>query len=306
MPKLLHKLDNLGIKGKLFACIKSFLTDCSQRVKVGNSVSNSQVLLSGVPQGSVLGPFLFLLFINDLPDIFDNDFNAKLFADDAKFYNLVDYRMNPLSTERALNALLSWSDTWQMKLAVSKCGSLLLKGNLAAYEDENELFVNNEPLAIFSAVKDLGVLVDSKLNFSSHIDSIISKAKQRIYLIFKSFITRDIKVMTFAYKTYILPILEYCSSVWNPAKLEDIDKLESVQRYFTKRLHGLWQKSYKERLIACSLQSLELRRLIMDIVLCFKIVHGLVALNCNDFFAFDPNCVTRGHNFKLINPKWDT
>ena len=105
--------------------------------------------------------------------------------------------------------------------------------------------------------------------------------------------------MTFAYTTYILPILKYCSSVWNPAKLEDIDRIESVQRHFTKRLHGLCLKNYSERLTACSLHSLELRCLIADIVLCYKIVHGLVALNCNDFFTIDPNCITRGHNSKI-------
>src|SRR5271169_6232878 len=100
--------------------------------------------------------------------------------------------------------------------------------------------------------------------------------------------------MTFAYKTYVLPILEYCSSVWFPSKLEDVDRLESVQRYFTKQLYGLWDLSYKDRLVTCSLQSLELRRLIADIFLCYKIIHGLVALNVKNFFEFDTNSVTRG------------
>ena len=152
-------------------------------------------LLSGVPQRSLLGPFLFLLFINDLRDIFDVNFNSKLYADDAKYYNLGDYRKGPQSIECALDALISWSDTWQMTLAVFKCGSLLLKGNSMTYDDKNELFINNEPLAIFSVVKDLGVLVYDKLSFESHIVSVVSKAKQRIYLIFKSFITRDIKLI---------------------------------------------------------------------------------------------------------------
>jgi hypothetical protein len=177
-----------------------------------------------------------------------------------------------------------------------------LKGN-SSFVDEHELLINNNPLGVLEIVKDLGVLVDSKLNFSAQIDSIVVKAKQRIFLIFKSFESRDVTLFVFAYKTYILPILDYCSTIWFPNKLEDIDRIEKVQRYFTKRLFGLRLMSYTDRLVACGLPSLELRRLRTDIILCFKIIHKLIALNFDDFFKFESNKKTRGHNFKLIIPK---
>ena len=101
-------------------------------------------------------------------------------------------------------------------------------------------------------------MVDSKLNFSVQIDSIVVKAKQRIFFIFKSFESRYVTLFVFAYKTYILPILDYCSTIWFPNKLEDIDRIEKVQRYFTKRLFGLRQMSSIDRLVACGLPSLEL------------------------------------------------
>ena len=151
-----------------------------------------------------------------------------------------------------------------------------------------------------------GVLVDSKLTFSDHIDSVVAKAKKRMFLIFKSFESRDIQLFVFAFKTYILPIVEYCSSIWYPSKLEDIDRVEKIQRSFTKRLYGLQKLSYRDRLVACSLPSLELRRLRADIVLCFKIVHKLIALDFDDFFVLDCNTKTRGHNFKLKIPKSNT
>ena len=305
IPKLMYKLKKFGITGLLYSCIESFLTNRVQQVKVGNATSESLSLVSGTPQGSVLGPFLFLLYINDLPDVFIDEFRSKLFADDLKSYNMFDYRVNPDSVQFALDSLVSWSKSWQLQLSVPKCGSVLLKGK-SPFEDTNELVIDNNPLAVFESVKDLGVILDNKLSFSLHIDGVVSKAKQRMFLIFKSFVSRDIGLLMFAYKAYILPIVDYCSTIWFPNKLDDIDRVEKVQRSFTKRLYGLKNMSYKDRLIACSLPSLELRRLRTDIVLCFKIFHKFIALDFNDFFTLDVNCRTRGHNFKLNMPKSNT
>src|ERR1043165_5505556 len=103
-----------------------------------------------------------------------------------------------------LDSIVQWSDMWQLKLSNHKCGSLLLKSK-AGFDDVNNLLVGDEPFNVLDTVRDLGILVDSKLTFTSHIDSVIAKAKQRIYLIFKSFESRGIVLLIFAYKTYILP-----------------------------------------------------------------------------------------------------
>ena len=229
-------------------------------------------------------------------------FKAKLFADDLKSYNSFDFRNNPIAVQYSLDSISDWSDMWQLKLAIKKCGSLLITHNSRPF-DAATLNINDEPLSVLDCVRDLGVLVDSNLSFSSHIDNVIAKSKQRAYLIFKSFESREIDLFVFAYKTYILPILDYCCSVWSPYKLTDINRLENVQRSYTKKLKGQWYLPYKQRLLNCHLTSLELRRLIYDIVLCFKIIHNLVAIDFSDFFEFDLNRRTRGHNFKLRIPK---
>lgn len=179
---------------------------------------------------------------------------------------------------------------------------IALRCGYHSFVDTNVLNTGSVALSVLDVVKDLGVFIDNHLTFTKQLDSVIGKAKQRIYLILKSFQSRDIRLLVSAYKTYILPILDYCSSIWSPHKVTDIDRLENVQRYFTKRLKGLWDVNYVDRLLICSLKSLELRRLLADIVLVFKIVHKLIALKFDDFFELDTNNVTRGHNFKLRVP----
>ena len=114
----------------------------------------------------------------------------------------------------------------------------MLGGN-CSFDDNQCLTISEHPLSILESVKDLGVLVDSRLEFSKLIDGIISKAKQRAYLLFKSFKSRDIKLMVFAFKVYVLPLLEYCLPLWSPVKLLDIDRIENVQRSFPKKMFGL-------------------------------------------------------------------
>src|SRR5207245_2273173 len=127
--------------------------------------------LSGVPQGSVLRPLLLLIFINDLPNVLDPIVASKLFADDFKAYNIDDYRLNPGSTQNALDALSKWAATWQLELAIPKCGSLLLNTN-TKFVDENDLFIGNNILPVFNSVLDLGVTIDCNLTFAKHIQII--------------------------------------------------------------------------------------------------------------------------------------
>ena len=141
------------------------------------------------------------------------------------------------------------------------------------------------------------------MTFSTHIRSVVGKAKQRIYLLFKCFYCRNASLLLKAYVSYILPLFDYCSHVWSPSKLCDIDLLEDVQRNFTKRLQGIDQLPYEQRLLNCGLVSLELRRLRKDLALCYQIVNGLVALDFKQFFAPDPNHRTRGNRQKLLISK---
>ena len=302
IPKLISKLKGIGISVQILQIINSFLTNRFQSVKIGNAQSQFLPVISGVPQGSVLGPFLFLIYINDLPNYLNTSLNSKLFADDLKSYGGYTSNIDHDEFQMTLSRLVDWTNLWQLKLSISKCGSLLITGN-SNIDDDDRLFIDNENLSVFDSVRDLGVIVDRSLNFSKHIDATVSKANQRTYLILKSFKSRDISLMVFAFKVYVLPLLDYCSPIWSPSLLKDIDRIENVQRAFTKKLDGLYDFSYGLRLVACNLPSLELRRLWADLVLCFKIIHKLINLNADDFFEYENrNHNTRGHSLKLKTP----
>ena len=134
-----------------------------------------------------------------------------------------------------------------------------------------------------NTVKDLGVLVDQKLNFKAHIEDCVIRARQRSALIFRGFLSRNIHNLILAYTSFIRPLLEYAASVWSSSLTHLNDSVESVQRAFTRRLPGFVKLTYCKRLQKLKLQSLEHRRLIHDLVLCFNIVHGFSALQFTDF-----------------------
>ena len=144
----------------------------------------------------------------------------------------------------------------------------------------------------------MGVFFNSKLHFSTYISQIVTKAKQRIYLLFKSFSSSTANALILAYKTYILPIVEYCSPVWSPCLVTDVLAVESVQRLFTRRLKPCLNLNYNERLTFCGLVSLERRRLIADLVLIYKIIHKLVDIHLDNSLTFCSG-PTRGHSYKL-------
>jgi hypothetical protein len=298
--KLLIKLQAYGFRGNLLNWIAAFLSNRSQAVQIDGVYSDLVYMTSGVPQGSVLGPLLFLIYINDVSDIFSNDVKLKLYADDLKVYTTVDSHLEYEVLQGKLKLLESWSDMWQLKFSVSKCKHLRISQN--SHASYCYTLLGNELESVPECV-DLGVTVDDRLRFHSHIRSIATKAHQRANMILRCFLTRDINCLIKAFTVYVRPIIEYCSSVWSPTYKKDIELLEKVQRRFTKRLPGMKRLSYLERLANLNLTTLEARRLHIDLCLCYRIVNGLVDTNLSDMFTFAADCgSTRGHPLKLVKP----
>lgn len=298
--KLLIKLQAYGISDNLLAWIADFLNNRIQMVKINNSYSCPIFVTSGVPQGSVLGPTLFLIYINDVCDIFkDLTVSYKIYADDIKLYYCYKTGISPTELHDAIDRLYQWSVTWQLPIATDKCFlcriSNLHKTNMPAHTYS----VNGCELPSVDSIRDLGITVDNRLKFDKHISLIVHKAMVRCRLILKCFHSRNVSVMLKAYATYVRPILDYCSYVWSPHCKYLIEKVEKVQRFFTKRLTGLQNKSYCDRLKLLNLQSLECRRLFNDLVLCYKLLHDNLDSSIKDVLHICTDTRTRGHSCKL-------
>ena len=196
-----------------------------------------------------------------------------------------------------LDSINNWSIKWQLPMSVNKCGWMLISNRI--YSRELNFNLAGHSLTKLSEVKDLGVLYTSELSFAPHISSIISKAKQRSFLIRKSFTSSSIDALVLAFKTYVLPILDYCSPVWSPYQVSDILRIESVQRTFTRSMPCCKDLSYRDRLKICGLVTLERRRLIADLILFYKIIHRLIETDLTDSLTLSTSAITRGHPFKL-------
>jgi len=297
-PKLVHKLSSYGVRGNLLAWIEAFLSNRKQCVRVGHSKSSIISVTSGVPQGSCIGPLLFCVFINDVTDLFDPTIHIKLFADDIKIYTELNLPTSDLQFQHQLDLIHSWATLWQLQISYPKCNVICIGARpcIAPFK------IGDSQISAATAVKDLGVTIDSKFSFIAHIRGMTARARQRSALIFRCFLSRDCANLIRAFRVYIRPLLEYSSTVWSPSTKYLIDDIEGVQRSFTKRLPGYGELSYEQRLRRSKLQSLEHRRLISDLITCYNIVHGHSSLKFSDFFKFSNSQITRGHELRLDVP----
>jgi hypothetical protein len=302
-PKLLHKLKFLGISDNLILWFESFLTERSQCVKVGNGYSDWAPVVSGIPQGSVIGPILFIIFIHDIQFDLNLPLNSLfIYADDLKCISVINSLQDCVSFQKELNGVMTWSTNWQLSLALNKCNVI-------------SFYLNNQPILFTYSLQgtmlqrvdhipDLGVDFSYNLSFTNHISRICQNARVRAAQILKTFCSRDPRLLFRAFKTYVIPLLENSSNVWNPFRLSDIRKIEAIQRRFTKSLVGLKSLPYSDRLSALNAQSLEARREINDLTMYFKILHNCVDLPLPSFFCLRTGFTRRANSLNLVRPSF--
>lgn len=258
------KFDKLGLNDNMLLWLKSYLTGRSMSVKIGEHVSMPFSVWSGVPQGSHLGPFLFLLYMNDVNFILDC---LKLsYADDIKLYCTINKPQDSEFLQHQLEIFAEWCNINRMSLNVSKC-SVISFGRRRTLLQFNYGLAGVE-LQRVTTVKDLGVLLDTKLTFKDHVAYIVSKASAQLGFLFRfSKKFTDVYCLKALYCSIVRPILEYSSVVWSPFYRNEIQRIEAIQRKFVRfALRRLrWRDplnlpSYESRCKLIDLDLLEPRR----------------------------------------------
>ena len=295
--RLLRKIYDLGIRGSTLGWIEAFLSRRRQRVVIRGEKSEWAPVLSGVPQGSVLGPTLFLAFVNDMPKTTRSD--IKLFADDAKVYANVKDQDGQQKLQDDLISHGAWSEKWLMPFNVSKCSTL----HLGTANRRDQYLLLGTPLEQVQEEKDLGVFVDEHLKFRRQAASAVSKSNQIVGAIRRSFEHLDKQTLPLLYKTLVRPVLEYGNAVWGPYNVEDQKLVERVQRRATKLVGEIRGLPYGERLKILKLPSLQYRRRRGDIILMHQLTHGRLDIQREQFFQNPATATTRGHSLKVGKPQ---
>ena len=291
---LIKKLQSYGVTGRLLSWIRAFLVGRRQRVVVNGCRSDWVPVASDVPQGSVLGPLLFVLYVNDLPTAVQCP--IQLFADDTKLYQSVRLDSDASSLQRDLDMVVTWSDNWRLPFNEAKCSTLHFgRSNVRSVYSMRDVALEQ-----VSVERDLGVLVDSELKFREQAASAVSKATQILAVIRRSIQLIDRTTLPLLYKTLVRPLLEYGNVLWGPFNRADQKLVERVQRRATRLVDEIRTEPYTERLRLLGLPSLYYRRRRGDMIFLFQMLHSGLDLDPAVFFTPAAKATTRGHFFCFV------
>ena len=274
--KLLLKLHFYGIRGKTLQWIKSFLDNRNQKVVI-NGVNSDQIpVSSGVPQGSVLGPILFLSYINDLPEQVKSP--VRLFADDTGIYSTISKPSDPQLLQNDLKQLEIWEQKWDMEFNPSKCQVIHITRSRNPIK--TKYFLHGIELESVPSATYLGVDISETLSWTPHISRITKKANQTLGFLRRNIKIQNENVKAVAYKTMVRPQLEYASAVWSPYTEALSHQLEQVQRRAARWVKRDYRQTSSVSTILSDLhwRRLDQRRTDARLSLLYKITHNLVAI----------------------------
>lgn len=283
-----------GVQGSLLSWMEDYLSGRQMRTMIRGKVSAWKDVTSGVPQGAVLAPIMFLIYINDMP----KDINAymNMFADDAKIMKHIVGENSCRELQSDLDKINQWSEMWKLEFNTDKCH--VMEVGVSKRRPHWEYKLGECVINPSEKEKDLGIIVRGDLSPESHINKVVGEAYgllNRVRIAF-NYLNEDMLVKII--KSMVRPKLEYAAVVWSPHLKKHITKLEKVQKVATKMIPELRQLTYEERLEKLNLPTLRERRERGDVIMMYKCVRGLERIDKDDFIERDTGR-TRGHSCKL-------
>ena len=300
---LLYKIRRCGINGNLYKWIESYLSDRKQRVVINGASSETRNIMAGVPQGSVLGPLLFLIYINDICDNLTSE--AFLFADDTSIF--CPLGNNPINTaniiNRDLERIYQWSCHWLVSLNPTKTVYMLFSTKRTP-SNIPPLYIGNVPLEMVDSHKHLGLILTPTLSWTKHIDALIAKVNKRLGMLKRYKYRFSRNALEIGYKTFVRPILEYGNIVYDSCLKEESDRIENVQLEAARIVTGgKFRTSSEELYEELGWRDLSTRRKISKLTR----FHSFCTGKCPDYinqilqgFRYDSARTTRGSETGLI------
>lgn len=299
---LIFKLNQLNIDPNVLAWIKEFLSNRSQYVTANNFYSSNSVVTSGVPQGSVLGPLLFLIYINDLPSCVSSS-TVRLFADDCVLYHKITSHTDHLNLQRDLDSISTWCKAWFMTLNIAKCKSMRVSRHTTIHCPRT-YSLNNIPLASVDNYKYLGVHISSNLSWNKHVDYVTNNANRMLGYLRRNFSSAPSSLKLTLYKTLVRPKLEYACAIWDPTHAILIQTLEAIQNRAARFILSNYSRhsSVTSMKSTLNLPDLSLRRKLSRLNLFHKIYHYNSSLK--DALIHPPRFISPriDHRFKVGLP----
>ena len=281
--QMLQKLEAHGVTGDALKWLADWTNGRMQRVVLNGVSSTWTDVLSSVVQGSVLGPILFIVFINDI-DLAITDPKTKIFkyADDSKFGRPICSPADAAALQAQIDNIWEWSERWGMKIHPQKTYVLHFgHGNM-----KYDYSIDGVKISDANTAKDLWVIIDKSCSPSEHVHAITKKANGVLSQLNRTLISRNKTIVTNLFKVFVRPILESAVTAWCPWERQDVDAIERVQRRATRMIPGIGKLPYVERLKICKQTTLEDRRRRGDAIEVYKMLNGRTDINVDGFFCF--------------------
>ena len=296
--RLLWKMEHIGgLKGKVLRWMEDYLKDREMRTVIRDSYSSWSKVTSGVPQGSVLAPIMFQIYVNDIHEGLSSYIN--LFADDAKLLRGIRNQADCIELQRDIDKINEWSKKWKLDFNARKCH--VMEIGRSKNRPTWEYKMGEEVIMKSKEERDSGVMVQDTLTPERHINMVCGSTRKMLMNIRVAFHYLDKDMMNKIIATMIRPKLEYAAVVWSPNKKKDIVKLERIQRIATKMVPELKDLEYEERLKEIELPTLQDRRKRGDLITMYKIVNNMEKIDKQDLVTLKGEGIggRRGHSRKI-------